>query len=239
MRSSSANSVRVEVDASEVESVAMPMARAQIVSLLLIFPFVIVTVVPHWYLWRIPDENPFPVSLLGAFVASIVVHEGLHGLGYYWGGADWSEIEFGFNWSGLAPYAHCSVPLRANSYRLAIALPGLALGLPPLLAGLGLGSWWLTLYAFLMLVAAAGDTLLLWIMRGVPDTAWIQDHPSQMGGLVLGHAASPAAPTLANEEITDAPENSEDTEARRQLMYLFLITMAAGFAAGFAYAFFG
>ncbi len=174
----------------------MPMLRAQILSFVLIVPFGALSVVPHTYFWGVPDGNPMPLSVFGAFVGSIVVHEALHGIGYYWAGADRSDIEFGFNWSGFAPYAHCSVPLQADPYRVAIALPGFMLGVLPLGIGLSLGIWWLTLYAFLMLLAAAGDTLLLWIMRDVPGNAWTQDHPSEMGCLVLGHGSSPVAPIL-------------------------------------------
>jgi Protein of unknown function (DUF3267). len=197
----------------------MSMARAQIVSLLLIFPVVAITVVPHWYLWALPETDLFPASLLGAFFASVVVHEAIHGLGFYWGGADWPEIEFGFKWSSLTPYAHCSVPLRAIPYRMALALPGLVLGVPPLLAGLSLGSWWLTLYAFLMLLGAAGDTLLLWMMRDVSGSTWVQDHPSQMGCLVLGHPSSTVAPTLVKEESPDTTDSSEDSGSRKYLIY--------------------
>jgi hypothetical protein len=92
---------------------------------------------------------------------------------------------------------------------VAIALPGLVLGVLPLVLGLSLGRWWLTAYAFLMLLAAAGDTLLLWIMRGVSGDAWMQDHPSKMGCLVLGHSASPIAPIL-EDDVNDETDNSEE-----------------------------
>ena len=183
--------------------------RAQLISFVLVVPFAALSVVPHGYFWGLPDEDLFPLSVLGAMIGSIVIHEALHGLGYYWAGADRSDIEFGFNWSGLVPYAHCAVPLRANPYRVAIALPGLVLGVLPLVLGLSLGRWWLTAYAFLMLLAAAGDTLLLWIMRGVSGDAWMQDHPSKMGCLVLGHSASPIAPIL-EDDVNDETDNSEE-----------------------------
>jgi len=193
----------------------MSMMRAQVVSVVLVVPFAALSVIPHGYFWGLPDEHLFPLSVLGAFFGSIIIHEALHGIGYYWAGADRSDIEFGFNWSSLAPYAHCTVPLRANPYRVAVALPGLVLGVLPLGVGLGLGLWWLTVYAFLMLTAAAGDALLLWIMRAVPGPAWTQDHPSKMGCLVLGHASASQPPPVVSDVETVPPSAPLDntTEA--------------------------
>lgn len=209
MTDDASDASRPRLSRDEVESLAMSGPRAQLISFVLVVPFAALSVVPHGYYWGLPDEDLFPLSVLGAMIGSIVIHEALHGLGYYWAGADRSDIEFGFSWSGLVPYAHCAVPLRANPYRVAGALPGLVLGVLPLVVGLGLGIWWLTAYAFLMLLAAAGDTLLLWIMRGVPGDAWTQDHPSEMGCLVLGHSSSPVPPVLEYDPA-DEPDHSEE-----------------------------
>jgi hypothetical protein len=232
MTDASSDASRPRLSREEAESLAMPIWRAQVISFVLIVPFAALSVLPHGVLWGIPDENPLPLSVLVAFVGSIVIHEALHGLGYYWAGAERSEIEFGFSWMGLAPYAHCAAPLRANPYRVAIALPGLVLGVLPLAAGLGLGLWWLTLYAFFMLVAAAGDTLLLWFMRGVPADTWTQDHPSEVGCLVLGHSASPVAPIL-EDDVEDATDNSEEQVSLRTLGLIIGIALILGFVFGF------
>ena len=230
---------RPHVSREEAKTAAMPMRRAQVIAIALFVPIVAISLVPHVYLWGVPDGNPFPLSLVAALLGSIVVHEGLHGLGYYWGGANRADIEFGFNWSGLAPYAHCSVPLRATPYRVAIALPGLVLGVPPLLAGLGLGSWELTLYAFLMLAAAGGDALLLWTLRDVPGDAWTQDHPTQMGCLVLGHASSLVPPVLEPARESDSSSEEENTASsetglsRRTLLAIFIVVTLLGIGVGY------
>lgn len=232
MQSSSA-SQPPRVDRSDATSVAMSMEWAQILSFVLVIPIAAISIVPHWALWGAPPVNLFPLWLIALFVVSIVVHEALHGLGYRWGGAASSDVEFGFNWQGMAPYAHCSTALRANPYRLAIALPGLVLGGVPLGIGLLLGSWNLTMYAFLMLLAAAGDAMLLWMMRGVAGDVWIQDHPSEMGCLVLGHASSAEAPVLAADLEDDTSDESEDGVAWTTLIYVSLLAALVGAAAGF------
>jgi len=227
------------ISRAETKTAAMPMMRAQVIAIALFVPIVAISLLPHVYLWGVPDGNPFPLSLIAALLGSIVVHEGLHGLGYYWSGASRANIEFGFNWSGLAPYAHCSAPLRATPYRVAIALPGLVLGVPPLLAGLGLGSWWLTLYAFLMLAAAGGDALLLWTLRKVPGNAWTQDHPTQMGCLVLGHASSPVPPVLEPATENNLSAEKEDASAseadlsRRTLLIILIVVTLLGIGVGY------
>lgn len=191
------------------------------------------------------EASPEALLLAGALlVTSIVVHEALHGLGYRWGGVDWSEIEFGFSLRGLAPYAHCTAALRCGSYQRAIALPGLVLGIPPLAVGLSAGHWGATIFAFVMLAFASGDALLLWTLRGVPRGDWVRDPPSKMGALLLGHGASEVAPALAFDlkEGSGPEENGQEesgrgseTSLRRallRLLALVVVPILVGIVAG-------
>jgi hypothetical protein len=201
--------------------------------------FALLAPLPHMLIWGVPEVSslvsPMGGALLGGLiVAGVVVHEGIHGLGYLWGGAAWSEVKFGFNWSGFAPYAHCGAPLRCGAYRWAIVLPGLVLGAVPLAVGLTTGRWGATLFAFVMLAAAGGDALLLWMLRAVPRGAWVQDHPRKMGALVLGHSSSEAAPRLAfdPEAGTQVSENG-DTRTTRWLLGIVIVSVVVGGVAGF------
>jgi hypothetical protein len=125
------------------------------------------------------------------------------------------------HWKALTPFAQCTIPTRARSYRLAIALPGLVLGILPVLFGLSTGAWLATFYGFLMLVAAAGDLLVLWILRGVPAGAWVQDHPRQVGCLVVAGADEPRPAPVSKADLPDgAPEGEE-------LSFLRLLFVAA------------
>jgi hypothetical protein len=115
---------------------------------------------------------------------SILVHEALHGLGYtLLGRVPWREVEFGVK--GVMVYAHCQVPIAASAYRAATAAPGVILGVIPGLVGIAWGNAWLTVYGALMVIAALGDLIILWLVRSVPGEARVQDHPSAPGCQVL------------------------------------------------------
>lgn len=186
---------------------------AQLRGAALLAPIALLSIGPHLALWGLP-EPPFPsdpgaiLLFCVAFVGGVLVHEGLHGLGHVWGEASWADVRFGMHWQALTPFAQCTVPTRARSYRLAIALPGLVLGVGPLAIGLWTGTWLATFYAFLMLVAAAGDFLILWILRGVPAGAWVQDHPQQVGCLIVAGADASRPSSVSEANLSDdAVEN--------------------------------
>jgi hypothetical protein len=126
-----------------------------------------------------------PWGFWAVLVASIFVHEGLHGLGYLLGGARLSEVRFGIAWSKLMPYANCRTPLSARAYRVAGALPGVVLGLLPALVGVALGWWTWTLFGTLMVGSAGGDAAALWAIRRLPANARVIDHPTEVGCRVL------------------------------------------------------
>jgi hypothetical protein len=206
----------------------LPPAQAQLRAVVLLVPIALLSLGPYFALWGIPDPA-FPPSLeaaglfLLAFAAGTVLHEALHGLGHVWGNASWSDVRFGMHWNALTPYARCAIPSRARSYRLAVALPGLVLGALPLAAGWWTGHWLTTFYGFLMLVAAAGDLLVLWILRGVPSGAWVQDHPEEVGCIVVADATAPApAPVSPNDLPLDAADERAELSLFRIAMLLVI-----------------
>ena len=104
----------------------------------------------------------FPLAL--ALALSVAVHELLHLAGYVWlGGAPVGAVHL--EWRGVVIVARCDVPLTARSYRQAVALPGLLLGVVPTIAGLASGIAWVTLYGAVMLGASVGDMGVLWTLR--------------------------------------------------------------------------
>lgn len=144
----------------------------------------VIVVGAYVFVWDEFSVGIAPIPFL-AFVAivflSIVVHELLHGLGYLVGGAPRESVKIGVQWKILTPYAHCAVPLPASRYRVAVALPGLLLGLIPTVAGIALQSEELTLYGAIMLVGAVGDMLILWLLRSVRGDTLVLDHPTRAG----------------------------------------------------------
>jgi hypothetical protein len=43
----------------------------------------------------------------------------------------------------------------------------------------GSGGW--TVYGVIFLIAAAGDFIVLWVLRGVPGDVLVEDHPTRAG----------------------------------------------------------
>ncbi|NJN54793.1 MAG: DUF3267 domain-containing protein [Anaerolineae bacterium] len=169
------------------------MPQANLLALLLIPLVALLLFVPYRWLWGESLLAPiFDSGLRGflitlaLFFGGIVLHEWLHALGFRLvGKVPANSIQYGFNWKGLAPYAHCHAPMRARAYRFAVALPGLALGVLPALVGLVAGVWWLVVWGALMLISAGGDLAVLLVVRHVPGEALVQDHPTMVGCHVL------------------------------------------------------
>lgn len=120
--------------------------------------------------------------LLTFFVAGITGHELLHALGWILAGRlPPRRVAFGFKLKALAPYAHLNGPVPARAYRIGIVLPLLVLGVPPYVLGIGLADMRLMLFGLFFTLAAGGDLLVLWLLRGVPPEAMVEDHPSRAG----------------------------------------------------------
>jgi hypothetical protein len=128
-------------------------------------------------------------TFLPAVLIGVIAHEVLHGVTWALAGRrPLSSIRFGFNVPTLTPYAHFREPLPANPYRLGAAMPGLVLGVLPVLIALAAGNGWLAGFGTLFLVAASGDILILWMLRDVPASSSMQDHPSKPGCIVYDRA---------------------------------------------------
>jgi hypothetical protein len=122
-----------------------------------------------------------PVMLL-----SVLVHEGLHWLGYVaFARLPWKSVRLGFNLRSLSAYVHAEAPVKISAYKGLIALPGIILGMLPAFAGITLGYGMLTLYGFIMLAGASGDLVILWKIRHVSPGSFVADHPTRAGCWVL------------------------------------------------------
>lgn len=126
-----------------------------------------------------------PLLLVGALVAGVLAHEALHALAWRASATlPPGSVRLGFNWKALTPYAHCSAPMPARAYRIGAAAPGVALGLLPVIAAWVTGSGALLVFGLVFTLAAGGDALILWLLRGVPPTVLVEDHPTRAGCLV-------------------------------------------------------
>ena len=130
-----------------------------------------------------------PVLLLVVLVGGVVLHELLHAAAWAaYGRKPLTSITFGIHWPTLTPYAHCTVPLQADVYRLGALTPALLLGIVPSLLAVFAGIHWLFFPGLVFTIAAAGDFLIVWMLRGVRSTQLVQDHPDRAGCLVFDDA---------------------------------------------------
>ncbi len=146
----------------------------------------LLTVMPYWLIW---DEIALAALnvefILITIIPSIIIHEGLHGLGYMFGGAARHDVKFGFQIKGLMPYAHCKIPLTVTGYRIGVALPGVVLGVIPAIVGTAAHNGALTAYGTIMIIAAVGDLIVLGLLLPMQGHIRVQDHPSRPGFQVL------------------------------------------------------
>jgi hypothetical protein len=166
------------------------MTAATVYILILLIPLMALLILPYDALWglekffmglqRFMDWSSF----LPAIIIGVPAHELIHGLSWMWfGRISIQEIKFGFK--ALTPYAHCKVPIRARAYRVGAFMPALLLGILPYGIGLISGSGWFTSFGLVYILAAGGDLLVLWILRGVSGEAWVEDHPYRAGCYVM------------------------------------------------------
>ncbi len=119
-------------------------------------------------------------------ITGIFTHEFLHGLIWvFFTEKGFRSLSFGIMKPDLAPYIHCSEPLPVNAYRTGIVLPGIILGVLPLLTGLLTGDFKIFIFGFFFTWAASGDFVILWMIRHLRTVEVVQDHPELVGCIIL------------------------------------------------------
>jgi hypothetical protein len=182
--------------------------RANLLSPLIILPFVTLFILLFTFVWGIERmyiysslEDFFYVSsggnfqvaeyilyltILLFFFGGIVIHEFLHGLGWSISCKNgFKSIEFGVKWNSLTPYTHCKEPLKAGAYKFGAALPGILMGFLPAILGILLGNILIFVIGNAFLFAAGGDFLSLWMARKISKDTTILDHPDKIGFIIV------------------------------------------------------
>ena len=167
---------------------SVSLASANLKSIIFALPPVMLVFGLHVLLWGRPHlslTTSVLLPLLGFVFVGFVLHEAIHGIAWaVWGTRSFAAIKFGMNIRALAPYAHATVPMKASAYRLGAISPAFVLGVLPSFAGLITGNFLVTFYGMIFLAAAAGDFLVLWLIRNVPSTTLVVDHPTRAGCMV-------------------------------------------------------
>ncbi|MFP4395688.1 MAG: DUF3267 domain-containing protein [Anaerolineales bacterium] len=184
-----------ETNEMERRDATLSMEKANVLSLALMAVVILVAGLPYVGIWGLEalvvarDQATGLLLLLPLLIGGIVAHEGIHALGWkVLGGVSWEHIEFGVK--KMTPYTHCTTTLPLTAYRWGTALPGLILGVLPLVAALLWGSAQLLIWGVIFTSAASGDAMVLWLLRDAPSGALVHDHPSEAGCQILVPAAN-------------------------------------------------
>lgn len=180
---------------NDKKDLSVSMARANVVGPLLVLPPMAALALTYVLVWRV--DVVFEVGFgrltvvyaaaVVVLVVGVVAHELLHGFSFVLiGRQPLANVKLlGFQKKTLTPYSSCRVPVKARVYRWAVAMPGLVLGLLPSLVGIATGNGWVMIFGLFFLSAAAGDALILWLLRGVAGEELVEDHPERVGCYVL------------------------------------------------------
>ncbi|HKJ28422.1 MAG TPA: DUF3267 domain-containing protein [Anaerolineales bacterium] len=180
----------MDTDKTQWDERIIPNNIVNIAALLTFLPLTLVAVLPFILIHgRLPVGRGFqwmtenPLALAGILFGSVLIHEALHAIGWAWfGRVSLNEMKFGILKGN--PYTHVKVPLPARAYRWGGALPGIVLGAAPAAVSWFNGNGALMLFGAVMLAAAGGDAIMLWLLRDVRPDTLVQDHPSAIGCLI-------------------------------------------------------
>lgn len=127
-----------------------------------------------------------PVVLLLSVPTGVVMHELIHAVTWaVFARRPLRAIRFGFEWRSVAPYAHPRAPMPVSAYRAGAAMPAVVMGLVPAGIAIATGSSLLIALSLLFTLAAGGDLVVLWLLRGVEPGRLVEDHPTRVGCRVL------------------------------------------------------
>ncbi len=179
----------------------MGAGAANLFGLLFLIPIILFLGIPYYYFWpeqftieqlkgylEARERLTMSVIFIGGFIlfVGIVAHEFLHGLGWsFYAKNGWKSISFGMVWKYLTPYCHCSEILTLSAYRFGSLLPAIVLGIFPSLIAIITGQIGLMIFGFFFTFAAAGDFLILWLIRKEKSTDMVQDHQDKIGCVII------------------------------------------------------
>ncbi|MBF8962560.1 DUF3267 domain-containing protein [Pontibacter sp. FD36] len=198
--------MQVDKEKYKTTELSMTVAEANVRALVFIVPILVIYVGAYLLIWpeqfsshnlrQLVQTNRdllmiSPMLMLLVFIVGAVVHELLHGL-------TWAvfcknglkSIKYGVYWKMLTPYCHCKEVLPLRQYAIGGMMPGLVMGLLPALAGIAMGHFLLFLFGLFFSMAAAGDLLILWMLRHQHSSDLVQDHPDKIGCYVLSSRKS-------------------------------------------------
>jgi len=177
------------------EKLTINLIWANIFGLLILIPIILIFGTPYYLIWNptfdIKEifESLGPKGIGISFVMvyvilllGVVIHELIHGITWArYTKNGFKSLKFGVLWKMLTPYCHCKEPLNVKQYIAGAIAPAIILGLIPSVIGIIIGNLGFLIFGMFFTMAAAGDILIINLIRKEKKDDLVQDHPSEAG----------------------------------------------------------
>lgn len=132
---------------------------------------------------RISNISYKILGFVTVFIFGISFHEFLHGITFALvNEKGFKSIKFGITRSSFTPYCHCTEPLKRNYYILVAAVPGIIMGILPLIVGFIIANPFVCFIGYLFILGALGDVIIVYYnLRYVKKEEMVLDDPSKIG----------------------------------------------------------
>ena len=96
-----------------------------------------------------------------------------------------NKIKFGIILKYLTPYAYCSQVIPISTYRIALLLPTIILGVIPIISGFLFKNFLSLLIGDFMFIGGFGDLLIIWNTRKLKKGTRVLDHDKKVGCYII------------------------------------------------------
>lgn len=171
-------------------------ARLNVITSICVFPLLVLSVFPYMAIhdWSTTFHsiiNLVTIKFIILLLFGVVIHEAIHALSWMiMLRKGFKAVSFGFNVHSFSPYTHCKLPMKVWQYRLGGFMPGLLMGIIPVIFSFILQSTLLNFVGFLFMWAACGDFISLFLLRKFDRNTIVQDHPDEMGFIIIDEIKS-------------------------------------------------
>lgn len=180
-----------DIEGYKTERLTIDLVKANLFGIFLIIPIIIVYGIPFYFIWgnnvnilemsmKILDIGSLRILLIMVF--GIIIHEVIHGLTWAkFAKNGFKSIKFGILWKMITPYCHCKEPLKVKHYIIGALTPGIILGIIPAIISLFIGNIGVMIFSVFFTMAAAGDIMVVNLLKNEDKDNFVQDHPSEAG----------------------------------------------------------
>jgi len=183
------------------KKLTIDLKKANIYSLKILLYSCVVFLIPYVFLWqyqfsfeyftatfkRLIEKYTFLSGFIPLFfmVLGIVLHELIHGLTFLpFCKNGFKSIKFGFLKQYFTPYCHCKEPLKLKYYRIGVLMPAIILGFLPSVWAIAIGNFYFLCFGIFFTMGAAGDFMILMILKNENPEDLVLDHSSEAGCFV-------------------------------------------------------